>query len=105
MSKSLVKIAQLLDQEHFSDYTANQITRYWYHHSGLKDRQKRIFKQLKESFQEIMSKLSKPETLVIGKFLGLHKKLSFDAGLKIGLMTLLHNTIEDEEIDETLFTE
>lgn len=82
---SAVVIARLLGTEGFSDYTANEVSRYWKHRSGLTDRQIRQVERLEAKMSEIMSRLDVSDNLAVGKFIGLHKKMSFDTGVKIGL--------------------
>lgn len=82
---SAVALAKLLRTEGFTDYVANGVEKYWKKHAGLTDRQRRQIAKLEKSLSEIASKLDIKERLVLGKFIGLHKKMSFDAGLRIGL--------------------
>lgn len=94
--RSATVIAQLLGTEGFSDFTANQVEKYWRTRSGLTDRQQRQIDRLNKEVSLIMSGLSEGDCLVIGKFIGLHKKMSFDAGLKIGLQAFAQKC--DKEI-------
>lgn len=96
---SAVVIARLLSTEGFSDYTANEVTRYWKHRSGLTDRQMRQVERLEERVSEIMARLDVGDNLVIGKFIGLHKKMSFDTGVKIGLQAFATVNGKDIETD------
>ena len=88
--KSLVVIARLLDCEGFSDYTANQIKRYW--NSELEDpRRKSRNHRTEQAFSEhVSSKLSESQKIVLGKWVALLNKRAFDSGLRLGLMTHLN---------------
>lgn len=93
-------IARLLATEGFTDHTANQVERYWKERSGLNGRQRRQIKQLETEWSEIAKKLSAAERLVIGRFIGLHKKMSFDAGLKIGLQAFAQKMDKPVEAED-----
>lgn len=94
--RSAIVIAQLLGTEGFTDFVANMVEKYWKHRSGLTDRQREQIADLEHEMGRIMAPLSPGDRLVIGKFIGLHKKMSFDTGLKIGLQTFA--TKVDKEI-------
>lgn len=87
MSKvnSAVVIAKLLGTEGFSDFVANQVESYWKGRSGLTERQQRSIARLDKEISRICESLSEGDKMLFGKFIGLHKKMSFDTGLKIGL--------------------
>lgn len=82
---SAVVIARLLACEGFTDHVANQVERYWRRSSGLTDRQERQIVKLDVAIAEIANKLDVKERLALGRFIGLHKKMSFDTGLRIGM--------------------
>ena len=100
MSKinSAVVIAKLLATEGFTDFVANEVEKYWRKKSGLTDRQQKSLQLLDIEFTDIMKSLTKAQCLVVGKFIGLHKKMSFDTGLKIGLQAIAQNHAKDVEI-------
>lgn len=83
--KSAIVIAKLLDCEGFTDYTANQIENYFRHRGGLTDRQKRLIERLERAIAEWCKDLPEEKRLLLGKFVGLHKKMAFDTGLRMGL--------------------
>ena len=87
--RSLIVIAELLDCEGFSDYTANQVKRYW--NNQLEDpRRKARNDRTQRAFSEhVSSELSESQKIVLGKWIALINKRSFDAGLRLGLMTHL----------------
>ncbi len=96
--RSLVPIARILGADGFTDHVANLITKYWKTKSGLSHRQFRNIRELNDAISKLTANMSKPEKLALGKFIGLHKKMSFDVGLKTGLMTFL-NANEREGLD------
>ena len=100
--RSSVVIAKLLDSEGFTDYVANQIEQYWRHNAGLTERQQQQIVRLEKSLSDFMRDKTEGEKQVIGRFIGLHKKMSFDTGLRIGLTAFAVST--DKEVpDETVF--
>ena len=102
--RSSVIIARLLDSEGFTDYVANQIDRYWKHNAGLTERQKEKLKKVEKSISDFMADKSEGEKMVLGRFIGLHKKMAFDTGLKMGLAAFAVETDKMVE-DETAFME
>lgn len=85
--KSSVVIAKHLGAGGFSDLVANQVESYWKKCSGLSPRQLRQIHQLEKAIADLAKNLSVTDRLALGRFIGLHKKMSFDTGLRIGLMT------------------
>ncbi len=84
--RSSVIIARLLDSEGFTDFTANQVERYWRRNiGGLTSRQKNKLKKIDGEVSELMKDKTAAERMLIGRFIGLHKKMSFDVGLRIGI--------------------
>lgn len=83
--RSAVVIAKLLSTEGFTDHVGNQVEKYWRESCGLSRRQQRQIKGLETALTEIAKRLTEPERLALGRFVGLHKKMSFDTGLRIGL--------------------
>lgn len=83
--KSSVVIAEMLKSEGFTDHTANAVTSYAAYRLGLSVRQLRQFRNLKKEMGEIMRDMPESKRLVIGRFIGIHKKIAFDTGLRIGL--------------------
>jgi hypothetical protein len=98
--RSAVVIARLLATEGFTDHTANQVERYWKEKSGLNRRQQRQISRLEDEISALAKDLSVTQRLALGRFIGLHKKMSFDAGLKIGLQAFaqrMDKLIEGED--------
>lgn len=97
---SAVVIARLLGCEGFTDHLANQIERYWRRSSGLTDRQERQIVKLDMAIAEIANKLDVKERLALGRFIGLHKKMSFDTGLRIGMTAFVQQAAGDHHEQE-----
>jgi hypothetical protein len=96
-------IAKLLATEGFTDFLANGIEQYWRKKSGLTDRQKKQIARLDNEVARIMAASTEGDRQIMGRFIGLHKKMSFDTGLRIGLMTLVFRL--SEEIDASFVSE
>ncbi|MGH9968461.1 MAG: hypothetical protein ACREBG_11620, partial [Pyrinomonadaceae bacterium] len=88
-------IARLLNVEGFTDFVANGVEQYWRKKSGLTERQKRQIERLDKEVARIMASAAEGDRQIIGRFIGLHKKMSFDTGLRIGLMTLIFRLSEE----------
>jgi hypothetical protein len=95
--RSAVVIAKLLGTEGFTDYVANQVEQYFRRRSGLTQRQKNSIKKLDAEVARICENMPIGDRKVLGSFIGLHKKMSFDTGLKIGLQTYAQKT--DKEVE------
>lgn len=98
--RSAVVIARLLSTEGFTDHVANQVESYWKRAAGLTDRQRTQLGKVEASFSEIASTLTVAQRLVIGRFIGLHKKMSFETGLRIGLQTYAQKVDKDVEKED-----
>lgn len=94
MSKSLSSIARLLGAEGFSDFTKNEVIKYWKNRSGLTERQLKHIESRKKAFSAIMAKLDDSERLIVGKYIGFLEKACFETGLKLGLMTSIVDKYE-----------
>lgn len=97
---SSVVIAKALSSDGFTDHIAGCVEKYWKQNSGLTDRQKRSIAKLREEITRMTSTMSVGDKLILGKFIGLHKKMSFDVGLRIGLTTFAHLNAKDLEEGE-----
>lgn len=94
--RSLAIIAQLLGAEGFNEFVAMQVQSYE-RKRVFTPRQERRFSELSKAFGEIVRKLSTGDRAVIGKFFSMKEKMSFDAGLKIGLLKkVFDDSIPDE---------
>ena len=83
MIRSSVVIAKVLDSEGFNEHVQNQVEKYWLHISGPAARKKH--RRLDRDIAEMCKKLTDGEKLVLGKFISMHKAMSFQTGLRIGL--------------------
>lgn len=88
---SAIVIARLISAEGFNDHVANQVGKYYREAIGLTDRQKKKITRLSRELSRIaQEKLSEGDRHVLGRFIGLHKKMSFDVGLRVGLGAFSH---------------
>ena len=99
MSKynSAVVIARLLSTEGFTDRLANAVEKYWLKNTGLSKRQQHQIKRLDVELSKMAADLSEGEKRVLGRFIALHKKMSFDTGLRIGMTLAAHKNVQDVE--------
>src|SRR5262249_1185341 len=76
---------------------ANAVENYWRRRTGLTDRQRRQVADLSREMSRLMQQLSVADRLAVGRFIGLHKKMSFDVGLRIGIQAFAcrHNRREE----------
>lgn len=99
MIKSSVVIAKLLCSEGFTDHLGNQIEKYW-KASIMRNQARRRIARLEKEFSEVITgKLDMKERLLLGRFIALHKRMSFDAGLRIGLQAFQMKCAEVETGD------
>lgn len=94
---SSVVIAKMLKSEGFSDHVANEVERYWMKNIA---RGTRRVRNLDKNMSEVMKKLDDGEKLIVGKFISMHKRQSFDTGLRIGLTAFAVKN--DKEFDEAV---
>lgn len=81
------KIAELLCLSGWTPEAAGAIRRYWMYRTGLTERQVNQIRRLKTELSELAHGLTEGQRQVLGRFIGLQKKLSFDMGLRMGLAT------------------
>lgn len=84
--RSSVVIAQLLDSEGFSDHVANIVEKYWLKNICKGSMRKR-HRKFEQDITAMCRKLTDGERMILGKFISMHKRMSFDTGLRIGLTT------------------
>lgn len=90
-AKSLIFVAKLLDAEGFSDFTAAQVRRWW-KKNRMKTSQAFRINRVKKAFQDMVKeKLNERDRLVLGRFIAMQQKMSFDAGLTAGFMATLYD--------------
>src|SRR5215467_4037518 len=98
-NNSAIIVARLLGTEGFTDHTAAQVERYWKRRSGLTQRQKRQIAALEKELGEMACKMTAAERMVLGRFIGLRCKMSFDVGLKIGMTAFAKQNDKNIESD------
>jgi hypothetical protein len=81
--KSSVVIAKLLDSEGFNDHVQNMVEKYWLNTIKASGRKKH--RRLERNIAEMCKKFDDGEKLILGKFISMHKAMSFQTGLRIGL--------------------
>lgn len=84
--KTLSQIARLLGGEGFDKYACRCVEYYFVRRSGLSRNQRNKFEERRRELSTIMATLSPGERMVVGKFIHEQARMSFDAGLKIGLL-------------------
>ena len=100
-TKTLSVIAQLLGAEGFNDYVAHKIE-YYHKRRTFTERQRQRLEVTRKSFGKIMSKLDEGDRLVVGKFIRLKDHMSFDAGLRIGLMKHVWDVTNEDTKQENV---
>lgn len=94
-----VVIAKLLDCEGFSDFTANQIKRYWLKNCQNPRLAPRVAKIRRAFAEMVRAKLSDADRLILGRMMAVHARQNFDTGLRIGLTAFLNGARIDDEAD------
>jgi hypothetical protein len=94
---SSVVIAKMLDSEGFSDHVANQVERYWMRNI-CNPRARKKYRKLDADIAAMCSKLTDGEKYILGKFIALHKRMSFDTGLRIGLSAFATKTNKEYQL-------
>jgi hypothetical protein len=97
--RSTTVIAKLLNSEGFSDTVANAVYAYWRNRTGLTRRQRSQLSRMRSEVAALAKKLTEGEKQVLGRFIGLQKKASFDTGLRIGILAFA--TKQEKLFDDT----
>lgn len=92
-TRSLAIVAQWLGAEGFNEYVARGIE-YYEKSRVMNERQRTKFERIRKALSVVMRKLEEPDRLVVGKFIQMKAHMSFDAGLRIGLLKHI------QEVDE-----
>lgn len=95
--KSSVVIGQLLDSEGFSDHTAACVEKWFKRNCVPTERQHRQIERIEREIAEWCASLPASKRLLLGKFVGFHKKMGFTAGLHIGLTCMAVKN--DKDVD------
>lgn len=84
---SIAVLARILDVEGFDDYAAGLCTRWWARNQQNRNDDKVQYR--KQSLTTLLKKYSvtQEDKLILGKFIALHKRIGFDSGFIVGLMT------------------
>lgn len=97
--RSSVVIAKLLCSEGFTDHLGNQVEKYW-KTSIMRNQAKRKIARLEKEFSEIITaKLDMKERMLLGRFIGLHKRMSFDVGLRVGLQAFIETKCQKFDVN------
>lgn len=80
-------LARMLDSEGFSDHVANQVQGYWQRANTEKDVVE--VERLRRGISHLTAAMSEADRKLLGQFIGLHMKMGFDAGLRMGLAVRL----------------
>lgn len=98
--KSSVVIAKLLGSEGFTDHVGNAIERYW-KKTVMRRQASRKFARIEKEFSALITeKMDMKERMLLGRFIALHKRMSFDTGLRIGLTAYALKVDKPVELDE-----
>jgi hypothetical protein len=95
--KSSIVIAKLLGSEGFTDHVGNAVEKYWKQTIMRRQASRKIARIEKEFSALITEKLDMKERMLLGRFIALHKRMSFDTGLRIGLVA--HAVKQDKEVE------
>lgn len=76
-------LARMLDAEGFSDHVANQVQGYWQRANTDKDMAE--VERLRLGISHLTREMSEADRKLLGQFIGLHLKMGFDSGLRMGL--------------------
>jgi len=97
---SSVAIAKLLDSEGFNDHVQNMVEKYWLNIVKASARKKH--RRLERSIADMCKKLDDGEKLILGKFISMHKAMSFQTGLRIGLTAFACKHDKTFEVEDDL---
>ena len=102
--KSSVVIARLLGSEGFSDHVANMVERYWMKNICRPGGRKK-YRKFEKEITVMCSKLTDAEKMILGKFISVHKRMSFDTGLSIGLSAFARKTDKEYILADAILGE
>lgn len=97
--KSAAVIARALHAQGFSDAVGNMVEKYWMHNICNPRGKKRV-RKLDREIHEMCKKLTDAEKLILGKFISLHKRMSFDTGLRMGIVAFARKTDKEFQMVE-----
>lgn len=102
--RSAAVIARAMHAQGFSDAVGNMVEKYWMRNICNPRGRKRI-RKLDAEVHAMCKKLTDAERLILGKFISLHKRMSFDTGLRIGLTAFAHKTDKEYQMLQSEFGE
>lgn len=86
---SSIVILRLLDSEGYSSHASNMVKKYW-KRNIMDQRRKLRVQRAERAFSEMVkNKLDDADRIVLGKMMGLHARMNFDTGLRVGLSARL----------------
>jgi len=91
-----VVVAKLLDSEGYTDHLAGVVRKYAFN-IATQGQRKRLQK-IKKMFSELVkSKLDDKDRMILGKFMSIRLKMSFDVGIRMGLAAYLKMSSEEKD--------
>ena len=97
-ANSAIIVAKLLGTEGFSEHTANEVDRFARRQMGKREQARRD--KTERAMANVCENFNDAEKLVIGAFITLHKKMSFETGVRIGLTAMATKEAKDYPKDE-----
>ncbi len=82
--RSSVVIAELLGSEGYTEFTHNQVKKYW-HNRVMNDREGRIARTERAFHETVAPHLTDAQRLVLGKYISVIARMNLDTGLRIGM--------------------
>ncbi len=88
--RSSVHIARLLDGEGYTEEIVARVERW--QRRQVKDavQTQQRFEQAKAKAGKVFSEMSQGDKKTIGRFIAMHDRMSFEAGIKVGLTTAFY---------------
>jgi hypothetical protein len=95
--RSAVIVARVLGVEGYSDFAHNQIELYW-KHAVMDARREKNIARAERKFSKLVADLdlTERERKVLGHFISVRSQMSFDTGLRLGMMAFAH--VNDKEL-------
>lgn len=87
-ANSAVIIARILGVEGYSNHVHNEVKRWW-KHRVMDPRETFRLERIEAEFSEFMRDASESDRLLVGKFIQLRSRQSFDAGFRVGFQALV----------------
>ena len=97
-ANSAIIVAKLLDTEGFTEHTANVVDRFARRQMGKREQERHD--KTERAMGNVCENLDDATKLVIGAFVTLHKKMSFETGVRIGLTAMATKDAKDYPKDD-----